>query len=162
MCVCVKGVFGGRGKERETVGVCSCLSSTHPLSTTQQGITKLLTGGSFPLKANLLVGYLSEVVHLPLTVPLEVGRCMCAHVCMCLHVLTRVCTCMNHGPSAFVHLYLHTRHTTQVVTTRIITSKGRVSSLAQALEETLKEGGLSSLYKGITAYVRTLLPLLCE
>ncbi len=37
-----------------------------------QGLTQLVTGGAFSLRANLLVGYLAEWVHLPLTVPLEV------------------------------------------------------------------------------------------
>lgn len=55
---------------------------THPPNPTacrhgmaRQGITKLLSPeGAFSLRANLVVGYLAEVVHLPLTVPLEVRR----------------------------------------------------------------------------------------
>ena len=37
-----------------------------------QGVCKAFSGGEFGTKLNLLVGYLAEVVHLPLTVPLEV------------------------------------------------------------------------------------------
>ncbi|KAM3570441.1 hypothetical protein VYU27_007502 [Nannochloropsis oceanica] len=39
---------------------------------TMKGITKLLNGGRFGVRENLIVGYLSEVIHLPVTVPLEV------------------------------------------------------------------------------------------
>lgn len=37
--------------------------------------------------------------------------------------------------------------------TRIITSKGRISSLREAFEEIKASGGLKGLYKGIEAYV---------
>lgn len=64
----------------------------------------------------------------------------------------------------YIQLTVHTRtptpahiipaNNTQVVITRLITSKGRLTSFAQAFQEAVKEGGLVSLYKGITAYVR--------
>lgn len=44
-----------------------------------------------------------------------------------------------------------------MIITRLITSKGRVTSFLQAVEEAVKEGGIASLYKGITAYVRACL-----
>jgi hypothetical protein len=37
-----------------------------------QGVCKLLTGGRFGPRENMLVGYLAESLHLPITVPLEV------------------------------------------------------------------------------------------
>ncbi|TFJ85341.1 hypothetical protein NSK_003389 [Nannochloropsis salina CCMP1776] len=39
---------------------------------TMKGVVKVLNGGRFGVRENLLVGYLSEVVHLPVTVPIEV------------------------------------------------------------------------------------------
>lgn len=40
-----------------------------------------------------------------------------------------------------------------MVITRIITSKGRISSLREAFQEIKASGGLRGLYKGIEAYV---------
>ena len=112
-----------------------------------QGITKLLTGGTFAVRENLIVGYLAEIVHLPVTVPLEVrwhpasSEWRRPPVLMGTHV-SKQPPCPD-----------------QVVITRIITSKGRVTSLTQAAREALKESGIAGLYKGITAYVRCMIEL---
>jgi hypothetical protein len=131
--------------------VCIPTPPTHHPQHPKQGITKLLTGGAFSLRANLAVGYLSEVVHLPLTVPLEVSI-----MYIFVYVSIRLCMRMDRCPE--INQSIHPPHTqhiyTQVVITRLITSKGRLTSFVQAFQEAVKEGGLPSLYKGITAYVR--------
>ena len=43
----------------------------------------------------------------------------------------------------------------QVIITRLITSKGRVTSFYQAFQESVKDKGIPGLYEGIAAYVRT-------
>ena len=63
----------------------------HRTSPPKKTVTKLLTGGAFSLRANLLVGYLAEVIHLPLTVPLEVMACIDIYVCICIIICACVC-----------------------------------------------------------------------
>jgi hypothetical protein len=42
----------------------------------------------------------------------------------------------------------------QVIITRIITSKGNIRSLGQALREVLETSGAGGMYRGVSAYVR--------
>lgn len=126
-----------------------------------QGMCKVLTG-EFGPRQNITVGYLSEMVHLPLTVPLEV-RVRASHQPQqqqgWYHAgrwrgqESRSSWVADDQALRGLLLWCCCGSACQVVITRIITSKGRIKSLRQAFDEIVAERGLLGFYKGIGAYV---------